>query len=130
MFSLMICHGKTSVEGNAPIAVRTVGKTNKHTNARHLLCAKMADAWATQLITSLCARDENSLYTCSCHVIVTLIKPDANLRCVLDIESFNWVSTKCSGSSGGGWSRGAGAPPPFGLEANFSILLVVVVYMW
>ena len=58
----MRCHGKNSVEGITPIAVRTVDTTNKHTNGHRLLCAKMADAWANQLITSPCARDENALY--------------------------------------------------------------------
>ena len=36
-------------------------QTNKHTNGHRPLCAKMADAWANQLITSHCARDENAL---------------------------------------------------------------------
>ena len=44
-----------------PIAVGTVDKTNQQTSGHRLLCAKMTDAWANQLITSPCARDENVL---------------------------------------------------------------------
>ena len=57
-------HVKNSVEGNAPINVITAGTANKHRNGHRLLCVKMADAWANQLITSPCARDENTLFVC------------------------------------------------------------------
>ena len=37
LFSLMRCHGNYSVEGNTPIAVRTLGASNKHTNGHRLM---------------------------------------------------------------------------------------------
>ena len=65
----MRCHSKNSAEGNAPVIVRTLGTTNKHTIGHPLLCAKMVNAWANELITSPCARGENALLAKWCQEV-------------------------------------------------------------